>query len=201
MSANGERDAELYEERLSAAIKRDAYSRPLRLDATALQTRAERVAGVPRVVRGIALGIAVFVGILVVAVGTRSLSLPGTGEDKAPLDIPMYFSESRFTPQVAFWGRLVHQHGCLELHWEGTQRMLAWPSPATEVRGDTIVLYGREIHVGDYLVVGGVEVMSPADPDDWVSPPSPGCWRERRVLVGHIRISTQDEVEGLEGSF
>lgn len=86
-------------------------------------------------------------------------------------------------------GRLVLAGACLLLQDPaGETTLLAWPSPGTTWNAitETLTVDGTELRVGDGLVLGGGEFLSPVDPSEWVVPPTPQCWSEKRWLVEAI---------------
>jgi hypothetical protein len=149
----------------------------------------------------IAIAAAAVVTGFVVALGPLRPSAGDPGA-LASLSVPTYPNEGRLSPQAAFWGQLVVDDGCLELHWNGAERFLVWPANLTNVQGDVITIDGAELSVGDHVIIsGGDSVAAPlTETDRWVTPPLARCWQEHAIRVGGARTSTEAELHELDES-
>lgn len=188
-----------FEAKLADALKEDAYRHVLRLDPASITS--SKPPGASYGIWGNARAF-VGVGIAAVTVVVAFVAVSAVREAGGRLSgvgVPMHSSESDLTPQAAFWGQLVLDDGCVELHWRGSERFLSWPSPATSVRRSTISLDGVEVAIGDYVIVTGGDYAARAPGDAaWVVPPPDQCWQERVVRVGDIEAVTRAELEELQ---
>jgi hypothetical protein len=118
-----------------------------------------------------------------------ALALAGSACVAQP-DIPRFGQLDEMRLLARAEGQLAYdREGCLVLdNGDVEQMLLAWPTQAIwDPHSHAITMDGTTAAVGDKVILGGGEGLSPPR-EDWPVPPQPACWKERRWVVHGLRL-------------